>query len=92
MHKVIEIVSIQRHQRSRVVRFPKQRRLEIRRTVRGPCPSDIDGGAAEQVLGIHMSDGGCETGLNGGQALQVGERTGVVGDGVALEDLRGGCV
>ena len=89
MHKVIQIISIQRHQRSRVIRFPKQRRLEIRRTVGRPCISDIDGGAAEQVLGIHCGDGGGETGLDAGQALEVGERTSVIGYGVTLKDLGG---
>ena len=87
MYKAIQIVSIERHHRSRIVRFPEKRRLEIRRTVGGPS-SDIDGSGAEQVLGIHFGDGGCESELNGREALEVGEWTGVVGYGVALEDLR----
>ena len=87
MRKVIQIVSIQRHQRSKVIRLSKQRRLEICRTIRVPSFSDIDGSGAEQVPGIHFGDGGCEIGLNSGQTLEIGKRTCLVGHGVALEDL-----
>lgn len=47
---------------------------------------NIDDRGAEEVLGEQMCDGGCQAGLDGGEAGQVGERAGVVGCGGGGED------
>lgn len=48
---------------------------------------DIDKGGAEEVLAVDVRDGCCKSGLDCWQAGKVGERAGVVGEGVGGEDL-----
>ena len=88
-NQLIRIVAIQVHDLSQRRSQSEQTRLEIRRAIsRAPAGVDVDCRRAQEVLRAHFGDGGSESGLDGWQTGEVGQRASVVCESGGREDLR----
>lgn len=62
--------------------------MEIRRRIGAATAAvDVDDRCAEEMLGVDIGNRCCKAALDGWKTVEVGEITGVVGEGVGREDL-----